>query len=56
MQCLSHAYPLTRHFLSDRWRDEINRENPLGTGGRLAAEYARPISWNWRRNDAQYAK
>ena len=43
IQCLSHATPLTRHFLSGRYQMDINRSNPLGTGGQLAAAYADTI-------------
>ena len=43
IQCLSHATPLTRHFLSGRYQLDINRSNPLGTGGQLAVAYAETI-------------
>jgi ubiquitin carboxyl-terminal hydrolase 4/11/15 len=43
IQCLSHATPLTRHFLSGRYQNDINRTNPLGTGGQLAVAYADTI-------------
>jgi ubiquitin carboxyl-terminal hydrolase 4/11/15 len=36
LQCLSHATPLTRHFLSNRFKVDLNVSNPLGTGGKLA--------------------
>ena len=39
IQCLSHAYPLTQYFLSNRFEFDINRENPLGTKGNLARAY-----------------
>jgi ubiquitin C-terminal hydrolase len=39
LQCLSHATPLTRHFLSGRFKADINDTNPLGTGGKLAHSY-----------------
>jgi len=36
LQCLSHATPLTRHFLSNLYKVDLNPSNPLGTGGKLA--------------------
>ena len=39
LQSLSHATPLTRHFLSNRFRSDLNKKNPLGTGGKLALAY-----------------
>lgn len=39
LQSLSHATPLTRHFLSGRFKADVNDSNPLGTGGRLAYAY-----------------
>ena len=39
LQCLSHATPLTRHFLSNQFKADLNSSNPLGTGGKLANAY-----------------
>jgi len=39
LQCLSHATPLTRHFLSGKFQADVNPTNPLGTGGKLALAY-----------------
>ena len=39
LQCLSHAHPLTKYFLSNLFQDDINDTNPLGTKGRLACAY-----------------
>lgn len=39
LQSLSHAAPLTRYFLSNRFKSEINTSNSLGTGGKLALAY-----------------
>ncbi|CAN0052800.1 unnamed protein product, partial [Hapterophycus canaliculatus] len=30
VQCLSHVQPLTRHLLSNKFRDDLNLTNPLG--------------------------
>ena len=46
-QCLSAAWPLTCHFLTDRYVDDINTDNVLGTGGKLTAEYAALMQRMW---------
>jgi ubiquitin C-terminal hydrolase len=35
---------LTKYFLQKDWKKEINKSNPLGTGGRLVQSYARLVS------------
>ena len=40
LQCLSNSVELTKYFLFGLYKKEINRKNPLGTGGRLAEAYA----------------
>ena len=39
LQCLSQTEPLTKYFLSGRYKKDINKSNKLGTGGKLAKEY-----------------
>ena len=43
VQCLSRARPLSRHFLSDSFCDDLNELNPLGCGGRVAREYGETL-------------
>ena len=43
LQSLSHATPLTRHFLSGRFKNDLNPSNPLGTGGSLAHAYEKAM-------------
>mmetsp|Transcript_4923 Transcript_4923/g.7180 ORF Transcript_4923/g.7180 Transcript_4923/m.7180 type:complete len:655 (+) Transcript_4923:778-2742(+) len=47
IQCLSHAAPLTRHFLTNRFRNDLNSSNPLGTGGKLALAYDAVLKEVW---------
>jgi ubiquitin carboxyl-terminal hydrolase 4/11/15 len=47
LQCLSHATPLTRHFLSNRFKKDVNEANPLGTRGELAFAYEKVIKDIW---------
>ena len=47
LQCLSHATPLTRHFLSNKYKADVNTTNPLGTGGKLARAYEAVLKDIW---------
>ncbi|XP_053325397.1 ubiquitin carboxyl-terminal hydrolase 4 isoform X2 [Spea bombifrons] len=47
LQCLSNVPPLTEFFLSDEYKKEINRENPLGMRGEIAMAYAELIRQIW---------
>lgn len=47
LQCLSKATPLTRFFLSGRFKEDINPHNPLGTGGKLANAYGVTMKDLW---------
>jgi len=35
-----NCYELSQYFLSDKYKDHINQDNPIGTGGVLARAYA----------------
>ena len=47
LQCLSNCEPLTEHFLSGAFEDELNTDNLLGMGGRLAECYAGLLQRMW---------
>ena len=49
LQCLAHTAPLRDYFLSGRFRRDLNTENPLGTRGELAKEFASLLTEMWRR-------
>ena len=40
IQCLSHTNEITEFFLSGNYLDHLNKNNPLGTNGKLAMAYA----------------
>ena len=40
LQCVNHIKPITQHFLKGDYVNEINKRNPLGSGGRIATAYA----------------
>ena len=47
LQCLAHTEPLRRYFCSGAYRDDLNRNNPLGTGGELATTFAELLCEMW---------
>lgn len=47
LQCLSNTIPLTDYFLGYDYRKEINNDNFLGTGGKLATAYADLMKDMW---------
>ncbi|CEP00383.1 hypothetical protein PBRA_001437 [Plasmodiophora brassicae] len=47
LQCLSNCWEISRPFLSDSFRLELNCDNPLGCQGRLAAAYACLLKEMW---------
>ena len=51
LQCLSHIKELTTYFLSGRYKQDLNRENFMGTKGLLADEYGLLMQELWFRND-----
>lgn len=50
LQCLSNSTPLTRFFLTDKFKRDLNRSNPLGMQGELADEYAKLLTEMWSGN------
>jgi ubiquitin carboxyl-terminal hydrolase 4/11/15 len=47
LQCLAHTTPLQQYFLSNDYENDLNRENPLGTGGELATQFASLMTEMW---------
>lgn len=47
LQCLSNIPQLRDYFYSDGYVDDLNDDNPLGTGGRLAHAFADLIKSLW---------
>eukprot|EP00047_Mylnosiga_fluctuans_P019186 m.79853 g.79853 ORF g.79853 m.79853 type:complete len:1226 (+) comp8016_c0_seq2:46-3723(+) len=50
LQCLSNTAPLSTYFIQGRYREELNRSNPLGSHGELAEEYAELVLALWCRD------
>ncbi len=55
LQCLSNVWPLTRYFLDLHFRSEVNENNPLGTKGVLAAQYARLLHELWNKENDTFS-
>lgn len=47
VQCLANTRPLRDYFLVNKYEDDINTENPLGTGGKLAVSFAHVMGNLW---------
>ncbi|KAF2732115.1 UCH-domain-containing protein [Polyplosphaeria fusca] len=44
LQCIRSVQELSTYFLTDRYKSEINADNPLGHGGAIAKSYAGVLS------------
>ena len=47
LQCLSNTEQLTKFFLSDQYRSDINRTNKLGMQGEVAEAYGNLVKAIW---------
>jgi ubiquitin carboxyl-terminal hydrolase 8 len=47
VQCLNHIEPLTLYFMKGAYMKDLNRANPLGSGGRVATAYAGLLREMW---------
>lgn len=56
LQCLSATIPLTDYFLGYDYRSEINKNNFLGTGGKLVVAYAELMKLIWLGTKNQVVK
>ncbi|KAH7063820.1 hypothetical protein BKA63DRAFT_586878 [Paraphoma chrysanthemicola] len=43
LQCLRSCEELTMYFLSNKWKDEVNADNPIGHKGAIARVYAQML-------------
>ncbi len=54
LQCLSNTWALTKYFLDEHFKEEVNYNNPLGTKGELASQYARLLNELWNKSNDVY--
>eukprot|EP00591_Stephanopyxis_turris_P012985 CAMPEP_0195528164 /NCGR_PEP_ID=MMETSP0794_2-20130614/30200_1 /TAXON_ID=515487 /ORGANISM="Stephanopyxis turris, Strain CCMP 815" /LENGTH=1436 /DNA_ID=CAMNT_0040659245 /DNA_START=64 /DNA_END=4374 /DNA_ORIENTATION=- len=47
LQCLAHTDSLRTYFVSGSYKQDLNRDNPLGTGGELAIKFAELLQQMW---------
>ena len=47
VQCLSNCVSLTKYFVNDCYKNELNNENPLGMRGEIANAYAGLMHQMW---------
>ena len=47
LQCLSNTTTIRDHFINDKYRTELNTDNCLGTGGKLAIEFSNILKELW---------
>lgn len=50
LQCLSNTPQLTKWFLADNYKKDLNRDNPLGMEGHVAEAYGELIQKLWSGN------
>lgn len=51
LQCLSNCWELTKYFLDERFKNDLNETNPLGTEGRLVQAFAKLLNEMWNRDE-----
>ena len=51
LQCLSNCYELTKYFLLDHYENDINVDNRLGSGGKIAMAYTILLENLWKSDE-----
>jgi len=55
LQCLNNTAPFTEYFLANKYKEEINKTNPLGNKGNVAEAYASLCKGLWSGQSASLA-
>ena len=55
LQCLANTPELTKYFLLGTYKHQINKDNVLGMGGKLAEAYAVLMNEIWRGSRSKTA-
>ncbi len=55
LQCLSNTTLLTQYFINRYYEKEINLDNPLGSKGKLAKNYAKFIKAMWCSSQSTFS-
>ena len=48
VQCLAHSWPLVETFLQGTYKVDLNKDNPLGLGGKLAMAFGALMTKLWQ--------
>ena len=51
LQCLSNCELLTKYFLEDYYKEFVNKENPIGSQGKIVEKYSQLIHHLWYGNN-----
>ena len=44
---MSNVHKLTLYMQSDKWKEDLNEDNPLGMNGEIATSYAELVHTIW---------
>lgn len=55
LQCLSNTPFIVKYFLSNEYKKDINKDNPLGSGGKIAKKYAYIVKSLWNGVKENYS-
>ncbi len=55
LQCISNTEPLTKYFLFQLFKGEINSVNPMGSKGRVSKAYYELMNDMWINNVSRVA-
>ena len=55
LQCLANTFELTKYFLFNLYKKDINVQNPLGMKGKLAQSYAELVKEMWMESSGRTA-
>ena len=55
LQCLSNCWELTEYFLSNKYKEDINENNPIGSHGDLARAYGGVLKHLWYGSSSHYS-
>jgi ubiquitin C-terminal hydrolase len=55
VQCISHIKELTDYFLKNEYVKDINKNNPLGSKGKLCTAFAKLLQNLWYGDRSYYS-
>lgn len=55
LQCLSHLEPVMAYFLTGKYQEELNANNPMGSGGKLVQAFAKLQEQLWQTGSRHHS-